>query len=129
MDGRGQFATVARLTGDIAAWMPTMSLDVRISKEYVAKMFGKHGLKYEDLGIVQRAIDEGWCTKSRENALDFIYVDTRGQPRRFILGLKSAAHGRETWFQTLYMADEMEVRRRLRRAMERGKFIRGHQWS
>jgi hypothetical protein len=130
LDGRnGPFAIVGFLPGDLAARMPTLSTEVRIGRDYAKKLWEKHHLGHGDLGMIQRAIDHGWCTKSRGNALDFLYVDTAGQPLRFILGLKSAYGGAETWVTTLHKSDEQQIRRRLRRARAGGTLLRAHSWT
>ncbi len=128
MDGRGP-AIVARLRGDIAAHLPTTSLDVRISKEYVDKIFTKHRLTYEDLDVVQFALDNGWCIKSTAGKLDFLCVMESERHRRFVVGIKTANGGLETWFQTLHLTDEEQIKRRLKQARKHGTLIRTHTWE
>ena len=130
LDGReGNFAVVAFLPGDLAARMPTLSTEVRIGRSHALKLWEKHNLGYADLGVIQRAIDNGWCTKSREAALDFLYIDSATPPRRFVLGIKAAYGGEETWVSTLHRSDEHQIRRRLRRAREADKLLRAHVWT
>jgi hypothetical protein len=137
LDGRmGNMAIVAFLPGHLAAQMPTLSTDVRIGREYAQKLWAKHGLGHGSFRLFQPAIDHGWCAKSRDNGLDFIYIDSsrayidaRGEPVRFILGLKSARGGQETWVTTLHPSTEQQVRRRLRRATDSGRLIRAHSWA
>jgi hypothetical protein len=129
MDGRGH-AIVARLPGDIAAWMPTSCLEVGITREYIDKIFVKHRLTARELDIVQHAIDKGWCIRPSDGKLDFLYVHNDGPSvRRFVVGIKSANHRRETWFQTLHRTDEEQVRRRLRQAKKSDCLIRAHLWD
>jgi hypothetical protein len=79
LDGRmSDVAIVAFLPGHLAAQMPTLSTDVRIGREYAQKLWAKHGLGYGCFRLFQPAIDDGWCAKSRDNGLDFIYIDTSG---------------------------------------------------
>jgi len=115
LDGRnGTFAIVGFLPGDLAARMPTLSTEVRIGRDYAKKLWEKHHLGHGDLAMIQRAIDHGWCAQSRGNALDFLYVDTDRQPTRFILGLKCAYGGTETWVTTLHKSDEQQISRLLK---------------
>jgi hypothetical protein len=72
--GMMRVAVVAFLPGELAARMPTLSTDVRIDRDYARKIWERHRLGHEDLGLIQPIIDHGWCTKSRQNALDFIFV-------------------------------------------------------
>jgi len=39
-------------------------------------------------GDIQLIIYRGYCTKSRENGLDFMYVDDRVIPKRYLPGLE-----------------------------------------
>jgi hypothetical protein len=109
--------------------MPTLSTDVRISSPYARKIWEKHRLGHQEFGLIQLMINRGYCTKSRENGLDFMYVDDRMIPKRYVLGLKSAKRGQETWITTLYRIDEQELRRRLKRAKKHGFLIRAHLWT
>jgi hypothetical protein len=127
--GLSNVAVVAFLPGDLAALMPTLSTDVRIDGDYARKIWEKHKLGHEALGLVQTMISSGWCTKSRPNHLDFLYVDGRGAPKHYILGIKSAKNGQETWITTLHPTDENEMRRRLRRAREKDALLRAGKWS
>lgn len=123
-------AVVAFLPGDLAARMPTLSTDVRIDGDYARKIWEKHRLGHEALGLVQVMINSGWCTKSRPGQLDFLYVDaSRGKPRCYILGLKGTKAGQETWVTTLHPTSESEIRRRLRRAKQMDTLIRTSTWS
>ena len=129
---RGQgpsVAVVAFLPGDLAARVPTLSTEVRLGRDYAKKIWEKHRLGHEHLGLIQPMIDDGWCTKSRADGLDFLYVDDRRRPARYILGIKGAKRGHETWVTTLYAVNEDEVRRRLRRANKEGTLIRSHRWT
>jgi hypothetical protein len=127
--GFSNTAVVAFLPGDLAALMPTLSTDVRIDGDYARKIWEKHRLGHEALGLVQTMISDGWCTKSRPNQLDFLYVGGQGAPRHYVLGIKSAKRGQETWITTLHPTDEGETRRRLRRAKEKGLLLRGPKWT
>jgi hypothetical protein len=128
--GMMNVAVVAFLPGDLAARMPTLSTDVRIDGDYARKIWEKHRLGHEALGLVQVMIDSGWCTKTRPNRLDFMYVDTGGgPPKHYVLGLKSAKAGQETWVTTLHPTNEKEIRRRLKRAKEAGVLIRAATWA
>jgi hypothetical protein len=128
LDGRGpESAVVGFLPGDLAARMPTLSTDVRIGRENAAKIWSKHRLGYWELSIIQQAIDHGWCAKSRSSSLDFLYVNPEG--RRYLLGLKAAYGGQETWVTTLYPTKEAKVRKRLREANAAGLLIRSHDWG
>ncbi|HQT64280.1 MAG: hypothetical protein B7Z75_08615 [Acidocella sp. 20-57-95] len=121
---------VAFLPGDLAAQMPTLSTDVRIDGAYAKKLWEKHHLGHEALGVIQSMINRGWCTKTRPNQLDFLYVDSSGrQPKRYVLGVKSAKSGQETWLTTLHLTDELEMRRRLSRAKQKGQMIRTAVWD
>jgi hypothetical protein len=122
-------AVVAFLPGDLAAQMPTLSTDVRLRSDYAKKIWEKHRLGHEALGLIQPMINRGWCTKSRQNELDFLYVDDRALPRHYVLGLKAARHGQETWVTTLHPTNQREIRRRLQRARETDTLIRTHVWS
>jgi len=122
-------AVIAFLPGDLAAHMPTLSTDVRIDGQYAKKIWEKHRLGHEALGLIQRMIDDGWCTKTRGNQLDFLYVDERGSPKFYVLGIKAAKRGQETWVTTLHPTDEKETKRRLRRAREKDAIIRSAKWS
>ncbi len=123
--GMKNTAVIAFLPGDLAARMPTLSTDVRIDGEYARKLWEKHGLDYDALGLIQTIINDGWCTRSRGGQLDFMYVDGRyGIPKHYVLGIKAAQAGRETWLTTLHPTNEREIRRRVRRAKERDTVIR-----
>ncbi len=76
--------------------------------------------------MIQPIIDHGYCTKSRENGLDFLYIDDRIRSKRYVLGLKAARNGQETWITTLHLIDETELRRRLKRAKKTGTLMRPH---
>jgi hypothetical protein len=127
--GMENVAVVAFLPGELAAQIPTLSTDVRIDGQYARKIWEKHRLGHEALGLVQLMINTGWCTKSRPNQLDFLYVDGRGAPKHFILGLKGAKRGQETWITTLHPTNETEMRRRLKRAKEKNTLIRTSKWE
>jgi len=127
--GMKNIAVVAFLPGDLAAVMPTLSTDIRIDGDYARKIWEKHRLGHSALGLIQRIIDDGWVTKSRPNQLDFLYVHDVALPRHYILGIKAAKGGQETWITTLHPTDENETRRRLRRAREKNQLIRSHKWS
>jgi hypothetical protein len=123
-------AIIAFLPGDLAAHIPTLSTDVRIDGDYARKLWEKHKLGHEALGLVQIMIDVGWCTKSRSNQLDFLHVDgSWGPPRHYILGIKGTKAGQETWLTTLHPTNEYEMRRRIRRAKEKGTVIRAPKWQ
>lgn len=128
LDGRGsEFAVVAFLPGELAARMPTLSTEVRIGRENAMKIWTKHRLGYWELGIIQRAIDHGWCAKSRSSSLDFLYVSPDG--KRYVLGLKAAYGGQETWVTTLYQTQEVKIRKRLSQANKDQALIRSHFWG
>jgi hypothetical protein len=130
LDGReGNFAVAAFLPGDLAACIPTLSTEVRIGRDHARKLWEKHRLGHADLGVIQRAIDNGWCTKSRNAALDFLYIDQTMPARRFVLGIKATYGGQETWVSTLHRSDEHQIRRRLRRARETDMLLRTHVWT
>ncbi len=126
--GLSNVAVVAFLPGDLAAHMPTLSTGIRIDGSYAKKIWQKHGLGHDVLGLVQQMVSTGWCTKSRPNQLDFLYVDTRSIPKHYVLGIKAAKRGHETWITTLHPTDESEIRRRLRRAREKDALIRTAAW-
>jgi len=127
--GMNNTAVVAFLPGDLAAFMPTLSTDVRLSGDYARKVWEKHHLGHETFGLLQTIINDGWVTKSRPNQLDFLFVHDVGQPKHYILGIKAAKGGQETWVTTLHPTDEKETRRRLRRAKEKNLLIRSHKWG
>jgi hypothetical protein len=125
----GNFADVAVvgfLPGEFAAQMPTLSTAVQISSAYAKKIWEKHRLGHQVFGLIQPIIDCGYCIKSRKNNLDFLYIDDRSLPKRYLLGLKAARGGKETWVTTLYTIDEQELRRRLKRANKADSLIRKH---
>jgi hypothetical protein len=124
--GLENVAVIAFLPGDLAARVPTLSTDVRIDGEYARKLWQKHRLGHAALGLVQTIIDFGWCTKTRMNQLDFLYVDGVWDARKhYVMGIKSAKGGRETWLTTLHPSNENDMRRRIRRAQEKAAIIRG----
>lgn len=125
--GMRNVAVIAFLPGHLAARIPTRSTDVRIDGDYARKIWQKHRLGHEKLGLIQPMIDRGWCTKTRNGQLDFMYVDEAGS--RYILGIKAAKGGQETWLTTLHPTNEYEIRRRLRRAREADALIRSHAWE
>jgi hypothetical protein len=130
LDGRmADVAVVAFLPGHLAARMPTLSTDVRIGREYALKMWTQHHLGHSAFGLIQSIINDGWCTKSRENELDFLYVDLEGESKRYILGLKSARGGQETWITTLHVSNEQQIRRRVKQALASDRMVRGPEWS
>jgi hypothetical protein len=127
--GMTNVAVVAFLPGDLAARMPTLSTDVKIRGDYARKIWEKHRLGHEAFALVKVIIAEGWCTQSRPNQLDFLYVDTRGIAGYYVLGIKADKRGRETWITTLFMIDEKETNRRLRKARKNNSLIRTAQWT
>jgi hypothetical protein len=131
IDGReGDSAVLAILPGELAARMPTLSTEIKIHRAYAIKIWEKHNLRPNDLAVVQKAVLHGWCTKSRNDSLDFLYVDpTTSIPRRLIVGIKSAYGGQETWLTTMYKAEESEIRRRLKKARKANRLIRSHVWT
>ena len=61
----GQFQIVAFLPGPLGAHIPTLATEVWIEYAYARKLLEKHGLAVEALGLIQAAIADGWCTKTR----------------------------------------------------------------
>jgi hypothetical protein len=57
--GISNVAVVAFLPGDLAALMPTLSTDVRIDSDYARKIWEKHRLGHEAVGLVQTMISSG----------------------------------------------------------------------
>lgn len=130
LNGGPQFvATVAYLPGDLAARMPTLSTDIRMAGDYAKKIWEKHRLGHNVLGLIPTIVRDGWCTRRQSNQLDFFYVDQVGTPKRYILGLKASRAGQETWVSTLYPTDEHEIRRRLNKARKQDYLLRGHCWD
>jgi len=127
--GAGNIRVVAFLPGALAARMPTLSTDVKLDGDYARKIWEKHRLGHEALGLIQTIIDHGWCTASRPHQLDFLYVSSDPKPRHFVLGLKAARRGTETWVTTLHPTDETDLRRRLRRARKRDELIKTASWT
>jgi hypothetical protein len=122
-------AIIAFLPGELAAYVPTLSTDVRIGGEYARKIWEKHRLGHQALGLVQIIINAGWCVKSRPGQLDFFYVDNRWPSKHYVLGVKSAKRGQETWITTLHPTDERDMRRRLKKAKRNGALIRTAIWQ
>jgi hypothetical protein len=83
--GAGNIRVVAFLPGALASRMPTLSTDVRLDGDYARKIWEKHRLGHEALGLIQTIIDHGWCTASRPHQLDFLYVFNDPKPRYFVL--------------------------------------------
>lgn len=119
---------VAFLPGDLAAQMPTLSTDIRLGSEYAKKVWEKHHLGHDELGLIQTIVDNGWCTKTRPGSLEFLFVRDQGPHTHYLLAVKSARSGRETWIATIYRTNEQEVRRRLKKARKDGQLIRSHTW-
>jgi hypothetical protein len=122
----GTSQIVAFLPGYLGAHIPTLTTEVGIKYEYARKLLEKHGLGHEALGLIQAAIDYGWCTRTRPSSLDFIYIEGFISPRRYILGIKAVPRGSELWVTTLYSCNERELRRRLRLARSQSQVIREH---
>jgi hypothetical protein len=127
--GQANVRTVAFLPGDLAARIPALSTDILLDGEYARKIWEKHKLGYETLGLIQTIVDRGWCTKTRPNQLDFLYVDDRGLPKYYVLGVKAAQGGKEIWVTTLHPTSEPEIKRRLKRAREKGALVRTASWN
>lgn len=126
----GKQAVVAFLPLDLGRYMQTHSTAVLVGREYALKTQVKHRLKYEHFSLIQTVIDKGWCCKSdKENHLEFMYVDDKIFGSRFLLVLKSAKLGRETWLVTFFRTNDAQINSRLRRAKARNTLLRTHSWD
>jgi hypothetical protein len=50
--------------------MPTQNTDVRIRRDYALKPMQRHRMTYEKFGLIQQAIDNGWCFKAKSITLN-----------------------------------------------------------
>ena len=66
---------------------------------------------------------------NKELVLVETYVHEGLRVRRFVVGIKTANHRTELWFQTLHPTDEAQIRRRLRQAKKHNCLIRSHLWE
>jgi len=128
LDGRaGEVATIASLPLDLGAHMPTQAGDVRIRRDYALKLMQRHRMTYEKFQLIQSAIDNGWCFKTKANHLEFVYIhDTgAGSHKQYTLVLKSARWGQETWLVTFFRSQPQQLRTKQRK----GTLIRSHTWT
>ena len=125
LDGRmGDTISIAFLPLDLGAHMPTTQTEVRIERSYAHKLKDKHQITYFQLDIIQRCIDFGWCIKHKKNHLEFIYSADEEGKVYYLLVLKTAAFGTETWLVSFYRIRPKQIKSHLKR----GKLLRSHVW-
>lgn len=107
-------AVVATLPLGIGAYMPTRSPKVLLGREYAQKMMIKHHLRYEDFTAIKDLIEDSHCIREKANHLTFMGYK-KSNAEAFILVLKTARGGDETWVVTLHRSKEAQLRSKLRR--------------
>ena len=114
---------VATLPSELAIHIGARVNDVMMERQYAAKLLVKHRLTYEQLWVVQAAIDRGFCLVGKKPGhLEFIYVDDRSMSEAYILVIKSARYGEEVWLVTLHRTNPEQIRSKRRRQ----KLLRDH---
>ena len=119
IDGRaGGVAAVAYLPSEVGVFFSAITTAVWIEKACAIKILMRHRLRYEDLEFIQRAIDGGYILRGRDRQyLEFLYIDSSGPYRHYLLVLKIARYGQEVWVQTFHRSDETALRSRLKKAI------------
>ena len=111
---RASYATVAVLPLSVGAYMPTRAPEVFLGVDYAQKLIRKHHLRYEDFVAISELIDDSYCIKEKPNHLTFMGY-RRGKGEAFILVLKAAKAGSETWVVTLHRSNSAQISGKLRR--------------
>lgn len=101
------------MPGEFTRLIGSLSSELRCGREYAIKVKEKHGLKYEQFHLIQRAIDCGYA-KLTGTDLEFLFYDnTTGGPP-YLLVVKSVGQN-EIWMRTFYRTkrwkEEMYFRR------------------
>ncbi len=107
---------VASLPTEIAAQLSANTSDVWLARDYALKLRDRHNVGYENLRLVQAAIDHGHCLLGKaDNHLEFIYFDDQNSNRPWLLVIKSARWGQEVWLVSLYRTHRQQIQSKLRR--------------
>jgi hypothetical protein len=124
IDGRaGGIAEVAYLPSEVGVLFSASTSSVQIERACAIKLLITHKLTYYDLNYIQSAINEGYIIRGRElKFLEFVFIDSRGPYRHYLLVLKTAMYGQEVWVQTFHRSDEYLLRAKLKA----GRMIRQH---
>jgi hypothetical protein len=100
---------VANLSVSLGVFISARTEEVRLERAYAKKIILRHRLSYEDLPVVQSAIEWGYCLESpKPRHLEFVYYDQRNKP--YVVIVKSARWGEELWLCTAHRSNRLQAK-------------------
>lgn len=124
LDGRaGDKVTIAFLPGHLGGHLQTICTDVSLRLDYARKLNRKHQMTYEKFAEIQKTIDFGYCLKTVDQHLSFLYFSDRpSKPAVYFLLVKTDVKRGELWLVTFHRLKMAQVAHKLRK----GELLRDH---
>jgi hypothetical protein len=105
---------VANLSLALGVFISARTEVVKLERAYAKKIIIRHRLTYEDLSIVQLALENGYCLESaKARHLEFVYYDQRNKP--YVVIVKSARWGEELWLCTAHRSNKLQAKSKTKR--------------